>query len=332
MIKFAKPYLLADYAEWLVLSESRSEVSRGDLMMEGQLYQDLDIEGDVADHTATGTQQAKSTRLDTQLDDCFDHLQYRERAFGNGYLFLIKNDVLTARPDNAARGDEALVYRFLLACGRTGTKRLVPMAFSELCKLALTRLIGPRGTVYNIDAGSDDRQHLGTDTRDMARLIASTLGCVVVKEHVDQLSGQGDGGADLVASISFGDGATGHVSILGQCAASEDETYWKNKLAQAKRLLALYTWSHDPIMAAFIPVLYRSGNGTWISQSNVYGSVLFDRLRILNALQLSSMPLPPTLRDVLERAVDEAEVISKQPQGERAKRAPKKGRAARKRA
>jgi hypothetical protein len=298
MVQFSKAYLLADYAEWLIASGAKSEVSRGDLMVESDISQGLD--GEPGNDPLT-----PKVMQDTQIDDCFDHLEYRASAIGNGYLFSVSKDVLASRSPQPA-GDASLVYVFLLACGNSVRNPLAYAAFSELCKVALQRLLGIRGTVYNIDAGAADRATIGTDTRKMAHFLAPILGCSPNQEVIDQLAGQGDGGADLAASVGFTDGASGHFSILGQCAASSDEAYWKDKLHQPRRFEALYRWSHSPILAAFVPIVYRSSNGAWISQANVFGAVFFDRLRILQSLQLDTEPLTQALRDQLQAAVDAA--------------------------
>src|SRR3546814_14924274 len=55
-----------------------------------------------------------------------------------------------------------------------------------------------------------------------------------------QLAKGGDGGCDLVATIGFDDHAMGHMTFLAQCAASSNEGYRRNKVAEPGRFEHLY--------------------------------------------------------------------------------------------
>jgi len=315
VLEFNRPYLLADYVEWLIANDKRTEVSRGDIANEASILEGLDPETtvDPSALNAAEQRQNRAQKRDAQIDDCFDHLEYRARAFGESYIFSIDRDVIKPKRGGAATTDIELVYKFLLACGKSELSKQLSAAFSELCKLAVQRFFGGKANVFNVDAGAADRQIVGTNTRDAARYLAPYLGATPLEHMLEDLAGTGDGGADIAAALGFGDGAGGHFAMLGQCAASSSESYWKDKLQQPGRFRSLYQWTVPPLLAGFIPVVYRTASGGWFSKINVQDSLIFDRLRILNALDILQQPLPNGLRDQIKAALKTALEPAKSP-------------------
>jgi hypothetical protein len=237
------------------------------------------------------------------VDDCFDHLEYRARTFSAAYRFDVSGDVISRQ--ECTETDAQFVYRFLLACSRPDHGKQLSLHFTELCKVALQRLLGHRAQVWNVDAGSADRKILGGETRDIARALAVHLGAQIHQENIDDLPlVGGDGGSDLVATFGFDDKAHGALCILGQCAASRVTDYWRDKIYQPMRFSSLYHWSSaEPKLAVFVPVVYRKGNGAWLNNTNVV-ELMFDRIRIMKALDLDATPLDAQFRSTLSDALD----------------------------
>lgn len=307
MLDYNNAYILADQLEWLLVFDGRGEVSKGDVGLESSILEGLDAEdldGDALD--AVSGRDGTRRKRERQIDDCFDHLEYRERVFGKSALFTVRDDVL--RLKGKVSSDSYLTYLFLLACTRSEYSKKLSAGFSALCKVALQRLLGPRAVVYNIDVGSEDRQLIGTDTREMARRLAKPLGALVSELMLADLQGTGDGGGDIVAAYDFSDGAPGHFTLLGQCAATASEVYWKDKLHQPRRLAKVFQWTVEPVLTGFIPVMYRTASGDWVSKVDVADSVMFDRLRIIQALDLGQHRLPKAVR---ERLTSDLEVVFK---------------------
>lgn len=307
------PQWHADQIEWNILLGARTEYSRGDYQVDRAF--DVAVDAEDPYEPAPGMDEARL------VDDCFDHMEYRAGVFSLGYAFELDEDVISKR--DGAETDSQLVYRFLLACSRTELSKSLSLHFSELCKLALQRLLGPRASVWNVDAGSADRKALGGSTRKVAVSLAHHLGATVHQANLDDLpDAGGDGGSDLVATLGFDDKASGSLCLLGQCAASSDTGYWRDKLYQPTRFKSLYHWSAgQPVLAAFIPVVYRKANGTWLDNINVV-ELLFDRIRILKALDVENNPLDAEFRLSLEQAI--ALAISKRTNKSAAKKATKK--------
>lgn len=295
MSKVELPQLRADEIEWDILSGGRFEYSRGD-------YQ-ADASFEVNDPVGGAFDEAPGMLEARYVDDCFDHLEYRARTFSAAYRFDVSGDVISKQ--ECTETDAQFVYRFLLACSRPDHGKQLSLHFTELCKVALQRLLGHRAQVWNVDAGSADRKALGGETRDVASALAVHLGAQIHQENIDDLPlVGGDGGSDLVATFGFDDKAHGALCILGQCAASRVTDYWRDKIYQPMRFRSLYHWSStEPKLAVFVPVVYRKGNGAWLNNTNVV-ELMFDRIRIMKALDLDATPLDAQFRSILSDALD----------------------------
>ncbi|UKE73247.1 hypothetical protein [Xanthomonas graminis] len=291
------PQLRADQIEWDLLAGNSQEYSRGDLQADRAFNVPVDAQD--AYDPAPGVGDARA------IDDCFDHIEYRAGVFNDGYAFSVEDDVITKIPGEET--DAQLVYRFLLACSRTELSKTLSLQFSELCKLSLQRLLGAKARVWNVDVGSADRVALGGSTRNVAESVAKYLGAHVHAENLDDLPVTGgDGGADLIATFGFEDSATGSICLLGQCAASSTTDYWRDKIHQPSRFASLFHFSAgEPVLVTFIPVVYRKANGKWLDHNNVV-KLLFDRIRILKALDLHNDPLSPEVRKRIEGALTDA--------------------------
>lgn len=291
----------ADIVEWMLLSNGYDEVSRGDLQAE-QAF--VVKNGSTADTSVdVGADQiAAQGSLDRQIEDCFDHLQYRAKAMEAVYAFRIQKDVASRKSSDES--DIHLVYRFLLACSRPDMAQALGTTFSVLCKVALSRFLGGKAVVWNVDANSADRKPMGSTTKAVAEYLASFLGATTHADYVQQLADQGDGGVDLVAYVGFRDDAPGHLTVLGQCAASSRTEYWRDKLIQPARFAKLYRWTCEPVYSLFIPVVYRNTSGHWLNDLNVGQALLFDRVRIVNALRLHEEPLTDEVRSAISQALE----------------------------
>lgn len=293
------PQFRADQIEWDLLLGRSSEYSRGDFQID-RAFDVAITAADPYDH-APGISEARA------IDDCFDHIEYRAGVFTESYAFSVEDDVITK--NTGTETDAQLVYRFLLACSRKELSKALSLEFTELCKLALQRLLGAKARVWNVDAGSPDRADLGGSTREIAKAVAKHLGAQIHPENLDDLPANGgDGGADIIATFGFNDTATGALCVLGQCAASSSTDYWRDKIHQPSRFASLFHFSAgEPVLATFIPVVYRKSNGKWLNQTNVV-RLLFDRIRIVRALDLSNDPLSRPARkrieDTLSKALD----------------------------
>ena len=298
-LRLHHPSLAADHIEWQLLEEGLAEYSRGDLDPDSSFT--VAPEDAVEEQAVTDT---SSTAHSTKVDDTLNQIAYRCGSL-KGYALALDKGVVrrTATPVGA---DEELVYRFLLACSRSETSQALGDTFSELCKLALYRFFAGRASVWNIDARSSDRVLMGKTTPKVVAFLAPKIGARVKAAPHGQLAAGGDGGCDLVATIGFDDHAMGHVTFLAQCAASSNVDYWRNKICEPSRFAYLYEMTTPPQICMFIPYVYRSTDGTWENEANCSNMVMFDRGRILAALDLGSQPLPAFLGTLLKTSLANA--------------------------
>lgn len=295
-LRLHHPSLAADHIEWQLLEEGLAEYSRGDLDPESSFAvtpEDVAEEQVVVD--------TSSTVHSTKVDDTLNQIAYRCASLKGYALALDKGVVRRAAAPVSA--DEELVYRFLLACSRSETSQALGDTFTELCKLALYRFFGGRASVWNIDARSADRVMMGKTTPKVVTYLAPKIGARVKVVPHGQLATGGDGGCDLVATIGFDDQAMGHMTFLAQCAASSNVDYWRNKIAEPGRFAYLYEMTAPPQICMFIPYVYRSTDGTWENEANCSEMVLFDRGRILTALDLGVQSLPTALSKLLKESM-----------------------------
>lgn len=316
-----RPQRVADEIEWVLLKELSTEISRGDIAV------DFSFDG-VPERRSADIELEPDTMLERAIDDCFDHFVYRAATFAGSYVFDVSRDVI--RKPNVAETDQSLVYRFLLSCSRTELSQALSASFSDLCKLALQRFLGSRAKVWNVDAGSSDRKAIGTSTEQVARFLEPHLAAKVNEDYISHLPDiGGDGGVDLIATFGFEDAAHGAVALLGQCASSSDTKYWRDKIYQPLRFKSLFTWTSKPVLASFIPYVYRSANGAWLNPINV-GTLLFDRYRLIRALNLEQEPLPTPFKAMILDAMSAAEKKAKVKKKRSQKTVLKKGKSAKK--
>lgn len=292
-LRLHRPSLAADHIEWQLLEEGVAEFSRGDLEPESAWT--------VTPEDATSEEQeiadASSSTRSAKVDDTLAQIAYRCASLKGAYALELNQGVV--RRTASINTDAELVYRFLLACSRPETSQALGDTFTELCKLALTRFFGGRASVWNIDARSSDRAQMGSTTPKVVAFLAPKIGARVKAVPHSQLRAQGDGGCDLVATFDFNDQALGHLTVLAQCAASSNENYWCNKIAEPKRFAHNYELTAEPQFCMFIPYVYRNTDGSWENEANCSRMLLFDRSRILAALELDQQHLPPNLSKLL---------------------------------
>jgi hypothetical protein len=299
-LRLNDPSLAADHIEWELLEGGRLEYSRGDLDPEASwtvVAEDVVDEKQVND-SSTSAHAAKA-------DDTLNQIAYRCTSLRGTYALELSAGVVR-RLASPVSADADLVYRFLLACSRPDTSQALGDTFTELCKLALSRFFGGRASVWNIDARSPDRAAMGKTTPNVVSFLAPKIGARVKAVPHRQLAPGGDGGCDLVATFDFNDRALGHLTVLGQCAASSSVDYWRNKIAEPRRFAHNYELTAPPLIFMFIPYVYRSSDGTWQNEANCSEMVLFDRGRILGALELDKAPLPAKLATLLTRMMKSA--------------------------
>ncbi len=301
-----KAYQFADVVELLLSCGLYSEISRADL--ESLLVESL-LNGEEAAGAEFITDAELNTREQGYVEDCFDHLYYRQDVFKENYPFTVKDELISLKKTKQSSWQK--LYLFLLACSQLGSfenskgvRNSCARIFTSVSAQALREMLSPKAQVWVFDANSDDRKNFfGTNFR-KAFL---KLGQDVLREkvHEDVLSQEdtsGDGGVDLVGVYPFSDGARSVLAVLGQCAAEQDRWMGKTLQASPPKLQNLISFSHPPANLVFIPLLFRQINGAWAKERAVSSCLLIDRLRLFTCLQ-SQSALPKELVKQVEQSL-----------------------------
>lgn len=279
-----KPFQFADLAELSILVGLNSQISKADLdslITTGRRDSDPDAEGrqdDALDVTAAHTKNA---------EDCFKQFGYRNGALNDIYPFWVDDAMLVSRPQI---GNLGYIYLFCLICSRLGSfsgvvgfTQTCARLFTELSAAALKASLKHASKVYIFDAGSSDRAiHFHSDLRQALRKLAVMLNARPDEYLIDQQSASGDGGVDLVAVNSFSDSARGVLAYFGQCAAQQDG--WPKKTLETRRSAAFFSMGHPASNLLYTPIMYRNANGGWVNDLYSQDCIIFDRLRIMRAL------------------------------------------------
>lgn len=281
VINDRSPHIVADLCEIIALFEN-TPVSRGDIESfittkggEG-LFQELNAANDAE----------TNERIQALTEDAFQHLRYRQTAFGRWYPFSVEHDVIELKADY---DDYHRVYVAFLSQSRLKMferpyRARAAAEFEALCREALPGLF-PAWNIYHFGAGGLHRPQFGNKLKDALRVLADKTKDKLILDHVNELSEQnvGDAGIDLVALYEWNDAAAAVPSVFCQCAAQQEGWPEKRFEANPLSLERFFSFFHKPATILFIPICYRVPTGGWIG-SDAHQSILIDRLRLTELL------------------------------------------------
>ena len=283
VINDRSPHIVADLCETIALFE-QSPVSRGDIesyiaMKGGEgLFRELNA----------GNDTETNERIQAFTEDAFQHLAYRQAAFGKWYPYVVEHDVIELREGYT---DYHRVYASLLTQSRLkmfSKPQIAKFAaeFEALCREALPGLL-PSWNVYHFGVGGRDRAEFGNKLKDSLKALASKTREETIDRRIDEISDHnvGDAGIDIVAIYNWKDAADSVPTFFCQCAAQQEG--WPEKRFEASpfSLEKYFSFFHKPSTVLFIPLCYRVPNGQWIG-SDGHQSILIDRLRITELFDL----------------------------------------------
>lgn len=261
-------------------------------------------------------------KWDERVDTWFQHLDYRQGSFGDAYPFEFSSsssgNVLRLR--DPLTPDQELYLTLLYSANLWSVlpwKKMFTDSFEVISLWALkqhlpntasVRLFGSNSLTdaEMAEAGVKVDHYVETTLWSRMKALAETLREeVIAKESEYPPSNTGDGGLDIVAVFLPGDKEPGMFIVFGQCACTvEWETKqfsshwvnWRDKI----RFLAL------PLNAVFIPHCFRNTDGQWHARKSISGTVMFDRLRIVQllkgkAVDLQNLPALVTVRDLVQQ-------------------------------
>jgi len=294
-----KPHLFADAIEIMCVFSNFGYASKSDAfslietsIRPAEELLELDEEDLDDNEMSDDLDSAEIVELyQTEVDECFEQLEYRSSCLGECYPFLVNNDALVLRKDLSLN---QIIYIFLLSASRTrtfkdkrGLTQRIASKFEEICKNALASLMPAGAKVFSFGPGSDDRKNIfGSDLLEAVPKLAAFMGMRLLSDWKEGEAHQGDGGIDLVGVQKLDDTEEGWNVFIGQCAAREDEANWSKKRSEAD--IGYYrSWFAPrvrsmPVM--FVPVCYRRSSGKWVNSRLTDNVIFMDRVRILKQL------------------------------------------------
>jgi hypothetical protein len=248
---------------------------------------------------------------DDELEDCFNHLTWRQNAFGEHYPFEISAAERTLRANEELTQQQKL-YTLLLLCSNLpyferGSYAQLTNAF-ERVSLATMQKIFP-ATATSRAFGKVEGTYTGTKWERMNQLAKDIVGYGACDANTFRRNDSGDGGVDIVAWLSLDNyEASNKPSALAQCACSREDWPAKQTEISVARLGRCINATTPWMELLFIPHSFRNNHGRWAVPGEIGMQILIDRLRITTQIgsniDWNEINPPIILDEFLEERLD----------------------------
>jgi hypothetical protein len=318
--KKASAYVWADYIELLCLCNIDRQVSKADILDRIQESQDL---GDIEEFVASDWSDEDSLprQADENLDELdffsgeprgefptednlsiaerddlnmeqadiwFEHLRYREEAFGDCYPFRVRQGMLVCK-DGIENDHRAKLYIFLLSS--SCLKYFSPhhhyftYRFEVVSLVALKSYLPKDGRVSFIGTNPLNSGIYKGNVWHKIQTLSREIGDPVSSRWNEECfpRDSGDRGLDVMARIPIGDSLPGYLLLFGQCACGKK---WTEKRLEPHTVNwgTYIEFTVDPTAFLFIPYCFRHPDGRWYDLEDVQQTVIVDRQRLLYLL------------------------------------------------
>lgn len=284
-VRHLEPYMACDIIEMYIACGLYTEVSTADVR---DMIRDLGVEDGLLYRRAakiTGTENNEEDTVDLLLNDYFTHFELRNRMMGKAYPFITEGTVLKVKP-NFGSLDLYSLFLFSSRLDMVHDKAIahqMALAFEDICAQVTKKQLGGAFAVHALGTHpSASTKLFSTDKRILIKRLARWLNERIDDYYYqDVTSASGDHGIDLVGKLRAEPYAKGSSALVGQCAASSDETYWKKKKQDLDRITnEVITFMTPPQKVIYIPCFYRDNKGDWKDRTQISKMYLCDRPRI----------------------------------------------------
>jgi hypothetical protein len=280
-------HTLADFAELLCLTDIDGQ--SGTEVVKDQIYDNKNV-----------------SLSEDKLQDLMAQIKWRKEAFGKFYPFtnLTKNNfdlVEFLSPQNK-------LYLSLLLCSNLPFiekehHKILTDTFEVIAYNSFLEIWGPAGSVTTF--GKNTSSYTGQKAERLNKLFSDIGNISHFSSNTFRASDSGDGGIDLAAWITLDKYQPSHFfSALAQCACSRTE--WPKKQSEIKvdRFSSTAQITNKWAEVLFTPICFRGNNGEWAVSSEVSSGILFDRLRIINALEHNRIKIPALFESFFQEKRD----------------------------
>lgn len=280
-----KIFLMADYLELLCFCNPDNEISLDDALM--AVYHSAESEAErelrVEETSIEETDAEFNDRQRTNAEDWFRQLVFRRDAFGEFYPFSVSERLLVRRESITA---QMKIYIFLLLCSslriiKETCRNSLTTYFEILSAGALEKYL-PAFTVHPFGKSTAAREHYPNKLYEAIDTLCCNLKERNICNPLDiRDKNTGDGGLDIVAWRSLNDYDTpANLICFAQCACSPDEWEEKPYDIDSDKWQRRISFIHPPTKIIFIPICFRSADGSWFNLWNIGAVIIMDRLRI----------------------------------------------------
>lgn len=251
----------------------------------------------------------ESRARESDLNDCFSHLEWRSQAFGNYYPFKVDSNSKTFSAPEVLT-DKQRLYTLLLLCANLPFLEKRETITDAFERVALVALKASWPTSANIKAfGKNETDYTGAKWERINTLASHIGGRGLCSDTTFRGRDTGDGGIDLVAWLGMDEFESRNIpSALGQCACSRTDWVSKQTEISRDRLNNFIHPSHPWMQLIFIPHSFRNNHGSWAVDGEIAATIIFDRLRILNnfveVIDWNYLSPPPLFKDFLEHRLE----------------------------
>ena len=269
------PYLWADFVELRALIHPDRCYSRGDLVS-----------------VAKGimvTAPHRQFQPETQWRDLISFAGARRIAFGDQtYPFAVSNDedTLELRPGALTPLQRAYLLLLLASLLRhipKGKERTaLTRGFEQFSLKVFERLMPDGSQVHATGAGGGkSSRYTGTLFNKMKSMAIDIRATSNFAERDFKRGDSGDGGIDLVAWHPMADERKGIPAALAQCGCSVEDWRFKQLEVNYAKLQHKLPIMHPWASYYFLPLDFRHADGGWANESDLGGTIIVDRLRLL---------------------------------------------------
>lgn len=249
-----------------------------------------DLEEDLGTDSQDSLAREKfEAAVKNRADDILKYLAARQARYKEAYPFLV--DLGSRTVELRDQTESRDVYLFLLICSSflyLSEKRSegeFAFAFEVLSTAALKNYLPTDSEVHlfgtNPYHGSGRYEGL---LFDKVKLLAGDLNLRLLADRKDfHPNDRGDHGLDIAAWLPLGDKLAATPVLLAQCACTR-EWVTKQHSSTANQWRPLISFAVDPVSVCLIPFDFRDLDGGWYYKTDIHGTVLLDRQRLIHLL------------------------------------------------
>lgn len=271
----AEPHLWADFVELRALIHPDRCFSRGDIVSLAKRVE--------------ATASNRTFRPEERWRDLISFAGARRFQFGDAiYPFAVSDDAdtLELRDGPLSLGQRSYLLLLLASLLRHVPKGAasdgLTRNFEKFSLKVFEHLMPDGAEVHATGAGGGSgARYKGTLFNKMKALAIDIRAASNFEQRDFKRSDCGDGGIDLVAWHPMADTRKGIPAALAQCGCSKEDWRFKqlevNYAKLQHKLSVMHPWSSY----YFLPLDFRAADGGWANESDLGGTIIVDRLRLL---------------------------------------------------